>query len=95
MPILVQVPAPLRSLTGGSDSVSVDALDLAGLLEALEAKHPGFKARLLDSDGALRSYVRIFVNKEDVRALAGLSTGLTSGDEVAIVPAIAGGALAY
>jgi molybdopterin synthase sulfur carrier subunit len=91
MAIKVQIPAPLRSLTGGADEVSVEAQDVAGLVEALEARHRGLRDRLYDGSGELRSYVRLFVNEEDVRFLDGKKTSLRAGDTVAIVPAIAGG----
>ena len=91
MSIRVQIPAPLRPLTGGADEVSLEATDVAGLIEALEASHKGLRDRLCDASGNLRSYVRIFVNDEDVRFLQEKATALKTGDVVAIVPAIAGG----
>jgi molybdopterin synthase sulfur carrier subunit len=91
MSIRVQVPAPLRSLTGGADEVQVEAADVGALVEALEARHKGMKDRLCDASGELRAYVRLFVNEEDVRFLEGKKTALKAGDTVAIVPAIAGG----
>ena len=91
MSIRVQVPAPLRSLTGGADEVQVEATDVGALVEALEARHKGMKDRLCDPSGELRAYVRLFVNEEDVRFLDGKKTALKAGDTVAIVPAIAGG----
>jgi molybdopterin synthase sulfur carrier subunit len=91
MAIRVQIPSPLRSLTGGADEVQVEATDITALIEALEAKHKGFKDRLYDPSGQLRSYVRLFVNEEDVRFLDNEKSALKPGDTVAIVPAIAGG----
>lgn len=91
MAIRVQVPAPLRTLTGGSAEVSVEAHDVASLVDALESAHKGLRDRLYDPAGELRSYVRVFVNDEDVRFLGGKATPLKPGDVVAIVPAIAGG----
>jgi len=91
MAIRVQIPAPLRSLTGGKDEVQIEAPDVAGLVDALEAQHKGLRDRLYDASGELRSYVRVFVNEEDVRFLDGKKTALKAGDTVAIVPAIAGG----
>jgi molybdopterin synthase sulfur carrier subunit len=91
MAIRVQIPAPLRSLTGGADEVQVEAQDVAGLIEALEGRHKGLKDRLCDASGELRAYVRVFLNEEDIRFLEGKKTGLKPGDTVAIVPAIAGG----
>ena len=91
MSIRVQIPAQLRSLTGGKDEVELEAQDVAGLVEALEERHKGLRDRLYDGAGELRSYVRVFVNEEDVRFLEGKQTALKAGDTVAIVPAIAGG----
>ncbi len=91
MAIRVQIPAPLRNLTGGQADVSVEAPNVGALIDALEARHPGLQARLLDAGGNLRSYVRVFVNDEDARFLGEKSAPLTDGDRVAIVPAIAGG----
>lgn len=91
MSVRVQIPAPLRSLTGGADTVEVEAKDIGSVIDGLESKHKGLKDRLCDASGNLRSYVRIFVNDEDIRFLQEKSTALKSGDTVAIVPAIAGG----
>jgi molybdopterin synthase sulfur carrier subunit len=91
MAIRVQIPAPLRSLTGGSAEVSVEASDVASLVAALDGAHKGLRDRLYDASGELRSYVRVFVNEEDIRFLGGKATPLKAGDVVAIVPAIAGG----
>ena len=91
MPVRVQIPSPLRSLTGGAEVVEVEATDVASLIESLESRHRGIKERLCDADGHLRRYVRLFVNDEDVRTLQDSATTLKSGDTVAIVPAIAGG----
>ncbi|HEX6738142.1 MAG TPA: MoaD/ThiS family protein [Vicinamibacteria bacterium] len=92
MAVKVQIPSPLRSLTGGAEVVEVEAVDVDSLIEGLESRHRGIKERLCDPDGKLRRYVRIFVNDEDVRTLQDRATTLKPGDTVAIVPAIAGGA---
>lgn len=92
MAVTVQIPSPLRPLTGGAEEVAVDAGDVGGLIEGLESRHRGLKERLCDPAGRLRSYVRIFVNDEDIRSLQNERTPLKEGDRVAIVPAIAGGA---
>jgi sulfur-carrier protein len=92
MPIRVQIPGPMRTLTAGASEVEVEAADVAGLIAALESRHHGVRDRLLDPSGALRRHVRVFVNDEDVRALQQEATPLRPGDRVAIVPAIAGGA---
>lgn len=90
--VRVQIPMPLRALAGGNAEVELAASDVAGVIAALESRHPGLRDRLCDASGALRSYVRFFVNDQDVRALQDQRTPLKQGDVVAIVPAIAGGA---
>ena len=92
MSIRVQIPSPLRPLTGGAQEVQVEAGSVAALIDGLESAHKGLREKLVDADGNLRSYVRIFVNDEDVRFLEDKKTALKPGDTVAIVPAIAGGA---
>ncbi len=92
MAVRVQIPGPLRSLTGGAEEVEIEAKDVASLIDALEGRHRGLRDRLCDPSGELRSYVRLFLNEEDIRFLEGKSTALKAGDTVAIVPAIAGGA---
>jgi sulfur-carrier protein len=91
MAIEVQLPSQLRSLAGGAARVLIEAENVAGLIEALAARHPGLKDRLLEPSGELRRFVRIFVNEEDIRFLRNEETPLAPGDTVAIVPAIAGG----
>ncbi|MDR7554053.1 MAG: ubiquitin-like small modifier protein 1 [Armatimonadota bacterium] len=87
----VLIPAPLRRLTGGQTRIVVAADSVADLLDRLDAQHPGVRNYVLDEHGALRAYVNIFVNATEIRSLAGLQTPLTDGDEVAILPAMAGG----
>ncbi|HUG53570.1 MAG TPA: MoaD family protein [Vicinamibacteria bacterium] len=91
MAVKVQIPAPLRSLTAGAAEVEVEASTVDGVVDSLESRFKGVKARLCDEEGRLRSYVRIFVNGEDARALGEGGAPLKPGDTVAIVPAIAGG----
>ena len=93
MPVF-RIPGPLRSLTGGEATVTVDAGDLRSAIDQLDAKFPGFRGRLLDDDGQPRQFVNLFLNDEDVRLGRGLDAPVTSTDEIAIVPAVAGGALA-
>jgi molybdopterin synthase sulfur carrier subunit len=88
--VTVRIPTPLRSLTGGEEQVQVTGETLRGVIDALETKHPGVRDRLLDAKG-VRRHVNIYVGDEDVRFLEGLDTKLKAGDEVSIVPAIAGG----
>lgn len=91
MAVRVLIPSPLRPLTGGAAEVEADGPDIGSLIEDLESRHKGLRDRLCDGAGNLRSYVRIFVNDEDVRFLQQKATPLKPGDRVAIVPAIAGG----
>jgi molybdopterin synthase sulfur carrier subunit len=88
--ITVRIPTPLRSLTGGNEQVEVSGATLREVIEALEKQHPGIKDRLLDEKG-VRRFVNIYVGDEDSRFLDGLDTKLSSGVEISIVPAIAGG----
>jgi molybdopterin synthase sulfur carrier subunit len=87
----VLIPTPLRALTGGASSVSIEAGTVGEVLSALEAAHPGFHDRLFDDRGDLRRFVNIFVNGEDIRFLEGQDTPVAARDEVSIVPAVAGG----
>lgn len=89
--IKVRIPTPLRKLTGGQGVVNAEGTDIVGLIEALEKSYPGLKERLFDEEGALRRFVNIYINEEDIRFQDGIKTPLKTGDEVSIVPAIAGG----
>jgi len=89
--IIVRIPTPLRKLTNEQDIVSGDGETLAACIDGLEAQYPGLKDRLLDETGELRRFVNIYINGEDVRFAQGVQTPLKGGDEVSIVPAVAGG----
>ncbi len=91
MSVKVRIPTPLRKLTNEQDVVSSDGGTLLACIEALEEQYPGLKERLCDETGGLRRFVNIYVNGEDVRFQQGLQTPLNAGDEVSIVPAVAGG----
>jgi MoaD family protein len=91
MEIIVRIPTPLRTLTGGSEQVNAKGETVKDVIEDLEQNHPGMRDRLLDDKG-VRRFVNIYVGDEDIRFLDGLGTKLKSGDEISIVPAIAGGA---
>ncbi len=93
MSISVRIPAPLRGLTNDLDVVASEGGTLSACIEGLESAYPGLKDRICDEDGELRRFVNVYVNGEDVRFLDGLTTELSSGDEVSIVPAVAGGSL--
>lgn len=89
--IKVRIPTPLRSVTNGQGEVTIKGTTVAEIIENLNAEHPGLKDRLCDEEGEVRRFVNIYVNEEDIRFLQGKQTSLKDGDEVSIVPAIAGG----
>ncbi len=89
--IKVRIPTPLRPLTKGQGEVETKARSVVEMIETLNGAHPGIKDRLCDETGELRRFVNIYVNEEDIRFLNGKETSLKDGDEVSIVPAIAGG----
>ena len=92
MPVTIKIPAPLRPLTQNQAEVSLEEARTVGeAVEALERRYPGLRARLLDDKGALRRYINIFRNDEDIRHGKSLQTSLSEGDKLTIVPAIAGG----
>ena len=91
MAVTVRIPGPLRRVTENRDKVELDAEDLAGLVTVLEQQFPGIQERLLDEKGEIRHFINFYVNGEDVQFLQGLQTAVKSGDEVSIVPAVAGG----
>lgn len=92
MPVTVRIPSVLRHLTGGAETVAVQAGSVQQLLVNLEAAHPGIAGRICDEAGKLKKFVNVFVGEEDIRFLDGMATPLRDGDAVDIVPAIAGGA---
>ena len=92
MSVMVRIPTPLRRMTNGQAKVEIDVSNVGDMVEQLDSSFPGFKARLVDENGDLRYFVNIYLNGEDVRFLQGLDTATKSGDEVSIVPAVAGGA---
>ena len=87
----MRIPTPLRPLTKGQGEVEAKAASIADMIGSLDAAYPGLKDRLCDDKGELRRFVNIYVNEEDIRFLKGKDTSLKDGDEVSIVPAIAGG----
>lgn len=91
MSVKVLIPTPLQKLTNNQATIECDGGTITELLEALEKSCPGLKERLCDEKGELRRFVNFYVNSEDIRFLDGAATPLKDGDEVSIVPAIAGG----
>ena len=91
MAIAVRIPTILRNYTGREKQVEASGSSLGSLIDDLDAKHPGLKGRLVTDDGSLHRFVNVYVNDEDVRFTGALDTGLSDGDEVTILPAVAGG----
>jgi sulfur-carrier protein len=91
MSIEVRIPTILRTYTGGEKAVTGEGATLAALIDDLEGNHPGLKERLLQ-DGELRRFVNVYINDEDVRFLGALEAPLKDGDNVVVLPAVAGGA---
>ena len=91
MTISVKIPTPLRKLTDGNSTVSVSGSDITNIISELENQYPGIKDRICEENGEIRPFVNIFVNGEDIRYLEGLNSKLSEGDEISIVPAVAGG----
>ena len=91
MSVTVRIPTPLRRISNGQDKASVEGSSLDEIIQSLNEEFPGIKERLCDEQGEIRHFVNIYVNGEDVRFLDGLSTATKSGDEISIVPAVAGG----
>jgi len=89
--VTVRIPTQLRTLTGGSGEVAVEASTVGDALKALDVAHPGFGERIFDEDGKLRRFVNVFLADEDVRFLQGLDTSVAEGQTLSIVPAVAGG----
>ena len=91
MGVVVRIPTPLRSVTKGAAEVQAAGDSVAEVIEDLERQFPGMRERLLEDGGELRRFINVYVNEEDIRFLQGAKTTLRPGDEVSIVPAIAGG----
>mgnify|MGYP002633025291 FL=1 len=91
MPVSVRIPTPLRKLTNDEELVTVEAATIGDAISELQTKYPGIKERLVDDNGEVRRFVNIYVNEEDIRFLENKETLIKDGDEVSIIPAIAGG----
>lgn len=91
MSVKVRIPTPLRRFTGGAEEVGVDGTTIGTVVDNLEKRYPGIKERLCDDQGRVRRFVNLYVNGDDIRFLNSLDTSVKDGDEVSIVPAIAGG----
>jgi len=91
MAITVRIPTALRKLAGGLDRVPAEAGTVREVIAALGVSHPALAAQLLDEAGNLRSFINLYANEDSIKELNGLDTALKSGDDLSIVPAIAGG----
>ena len=91
MAVKVRIPTPLRKLTNDAELVEVQAKTVAEAIDVLQKLYPGIKDRLVDETGAVRRFVNVYVNEEDIRFLQNQQTKLKDGDEISIIPAIAGG----
>jgi sulfur-carrier protein len=91
MSVKVRIPTILRTYTGGASEVDADGGTLGEVLDSLETKYPGIRARVLDDTGKLRRFVNVYVGEEDVRFASGLETPTSEGVQVSVIPAVAGG----
>jgi sulfur-carrier protein len=87
----IRIPTPLRKLTNNEELIEVNALTIGEAIVELQTRFPGIQERLLDDSGAVRRFVNVYVNEEDIRFLQNQETALKQSDEVSIIPAIAGG----
>jgi molybdopterin synthase sulfur carrier subunit len=87
----VRIPTPLRKLTNNEEVVEVSAATIGDAISELQTRYPGIKERLVDESGAVRRFVNVYVNEEDIRFLQNQQTRIKDGDEISIIPAIAGG----
>jgi len=95
MSVIVRIPTPLRKLTQNKPEVEVNGNNIELLIDDLDANYPGIKERIYDESDNIRRFVNIYLNDEDIRFLEGKSTAVNDGDEVSIIPAIAGGILIF
>lgn len=91
MPVKVLIPTPLRNLTKDQDTVEASGATIGDVMADLDKRYPGLKERLCDDKGEIRRFVNVYLNQEDIRFKDGRQTAVSDGDEVSIVPAIAGG----
>lgn len=87
----IRIPTPLRKLTNGAEIVQADGANVGELLTSLDVKFPGLRERICDESGQVRRFVNVYLNDEDIRFLDEQATAVKTGDEISIVPAIAGG----
>jgi len=91
MGIKVRIPTPLRKLTNGESEVEAKGADISELIDDLEKSYPGIKGKLCEENGNVRKFLNIYLNDDDIRFMDSLATELRDGDNVSLIPAIAGG----
>ena len=91
MAATIRIPTPLRKLTSEQETAEVESATVGAAIDELDDKFPGIKERLVGEDGEVRRFVNVYVNEEDIRFLKNQDTPLKDGDDVSIIPAIAGG----
>ncbi len=91
MPVTVRLPGALRDATGGQTKVEANGRTLADVINDVDRRHPGFRGRLLDEGGKLRSYVNVYIGDDDARTKGGTDAPVPDGTEVMVIPAMAGG----
>ena len=91
MSVLLRIPTPLRKYTGGKAEVSAEGSSVREVFDSVESAHQGIREKIFDESGAVRRFINVFVNGEDIRHLKGPDTAVKPGDELSVVPAIAGG----
>ncbi len=91
MPAQVRIPTPLRKLTNDEELVEVPAGTIGSVINELQSRYPGIQERLVDEEGEVRRFVNVYLNEEDIRFLQNKDTEVKDGDEISIIPAIAGG----
>ena len=91
MPTTIRIPTPLRKLTGDLELVQAEGSTVGDILQSLDTTYPGLKERICDESGNVRRFVNVYLNDEDIRFLEERATPVKDGDEISIVPAIAGG----
>lgn len=92
MAVTVRLPGALRDATGGQTKLEASGRTLADVIADIERRHPGFRARVLDDAGRLRTYVNVYIGEDDARAKGGTDAPVPDGSEVMVIPAMAGGA---
>ncbi|MBV9127113.1 MAG: MoaD/ThiS family protein [Verrucomicrobia bacterium] len=91
MPTSIRIPTPLRKLTGEREIIEAEGATVGAVLDAANQAYPGLKNRICDDSGNIRRFVNVYLNDEDIRFLEDRATAVKPGDELSIVPAIAGG----